>query len=87
MQTVRLAVRGESDLEGVLTYLQRIEENPLVMRVHELSLELAPPQQSDYAEQVWRAPQPRRLGSGAAPLPDAEAAPDAASVPVPGCVR
>jgi hypothetical protein len=34
-----LAVRGESDLEGVITFLQRIEGNPLLLRVIELSME------------------------------------------------
>lgn len=36
---LRLAVRGESDLEGVLTFLQRIEQNPLLLRIAELSIE------------------------------------------------
>jgi hypothetical protein len=39
LRVLRLAVRGESDLEGVLTFLQRIENNPLLLRVVELSLE------------------------------------------------
>jgi hypothetical protein len=32
-------VRGESDLEGVLTFLQRVENSPLLLRVAELSIE------------------------------------------------
>jgi hypothetical protein len=36
---VRLAVRGESDLEGVLTLLHRIESSPLLLRVASLSIE------------------------------------------------
>lgn len=36
---VRLALRGESDLEGVLTFLHRVEESPLLLRVSELSIE------------------------------------------------
>ncbi|MGH7467663.1 MAG: hypothetical protein ACRENP_06705 [Longimicrobiales bacterium] len=43
MQLLRLAVRGESDLEGVVTYLQRIEQSPLLLRVRELTIENAPP--------------------------------------------
>ena len=43
MQTLRLAIRGESDLEGVLRYMQHVEENPMVLHIRELSLELAPP--------------------------------------------
>jgi hypothetical protein len=39
LRALRLAVRGESDLEGVLTFLQRIESNPLLLRVVELSME------------------------------------------------
>jgi hypothetical protein len=39
LRVIRLAVRGESDLEGVLTFLQRIENSPLLMRVTELSIE------------------------------------------------
>jgi hypothetical protein len=57
MQSVRLAIRGESDLEGVLTYLQRIEQSPMTMRVRELSLEPAPPQR---AEPAGRGRAPRR---------------------------
>lgn len=57
VQTVRLAIRGESDLEGVLTYLQRIEQSPLLLRIHELSLEPAPPPR---AEPAPRGRPPRR---------------------------
>jgi hypothetical protein len=39
VRPVRLAVRGESDLKGVLTYIQRIEASPLLLRVAELSME------------------------------------------------
>jgi hypothetical protein len=39
LQPIRLSVRGESDLEGVMTFLQRIEHSPLLMRVSELALE------------------------------------------------
>lgn len=38
IRPLRLAVRGESDLEGVLLFLQRIETNPLLLRVVELSV-------------------------------------------------
>jgi hypothetical protein len=41
LRPLRLAVRGESDLEGVLTFLQRIEQSPLLLRVVELSIEPA----------------------------------------------
>lgn len=41
LQPLRLAVRGESDLEGVLTFLQAVEMNPLLLRVMELSIEPA----------------------------------------------
>jgi hypothetical protein len=47
MQLLRLAVRGESDLEGAVTYLQRIEQSPLLLRVREFSLENAPPPRID----------------------------------------
>lgn len=43
IRPLRLAVRGESDLEGVLTFLQRIETNPMLLRVVELSIEPAVP--------------------------------------------
>jgi len=39
VRTLRLSVRGESDLEGVLTFLQRIEQNPVLLKVSELSIE------------------------------------------------
>lgn len=39
IRPIRLAVRGESDMEGVLTFLQRIESSPLLLRVAELSIE------------------------------------------------
>jgi hypothetical protein len=57
MQPLRLTVRGESDLEGVVTYLQRIERSPLMLRIKELSIERAPPPR-----------QPAR-GRGARPSP------------------
>jgi hypothetical protein len=53
VRVVRLALRGESDLEGVLTFLHRVEESPLLLRVIELSVEPV----------VQRArPAPRRRG-------------------------
>lgn len=39
VRALRLSVRGESDLEGVLTFLQRIENSPLLLRIAELSIE------------------------------------------------
>lgn len=39
IRPLRLALRGESDLEGVLTFLQRIETSPLLLRIAELSIE------------------------------------------------
>lgn len=39
LRPIRLAVRGESDMEGVMTFLQRIESSPLLLRVTELSIE------------------------------------------------
>jgi hypothetical protein len=39
LQPIRLALRGESDLEGVMMFLQRIEASPLLLRVTELSIE------------------------------------------------
>ena len=39
IRALRLSVRGESDLEGVLTFLQRIESNPLLLRIVELTIE------------------------------------------------
>lgn len=39
LQPLRLAVRGESDLEGILTFLETIETNPLLLRIGGLTLE------------------------------------------------
>jgi hypothetical protein len=39
LRPIRLAVRGESDLEGVVTFLARVEESPLLLRVAGVSLE------------------------------------------------
>lgn len=39
VRPLRLALRAESDLEGVLTFLQRIESGPLLLHVAELSIE------------------------------------------------
>jgi hypothetical protein len=39
LRPIRLSVRGESDFEGVLTFLQRLESSPLLLRVAELSIE------------------------------------------------
>jgi hypothetical protein len=39
LRPIRLSLRGESDLEGVMTFLRRIESAPLLMRVVELSIE------------------------------------------------
>jgi hypothetical protein len=39
VRPIRLAIRGESDLEGVLTFLERIEQSPLLVRVAGLSVE------------------------------------------------
>jgi hypothetical protein len=39
VRPIRLAVRGESDLKGVLTFVQRIEASPLLMHIAELSME------------------------------------------------
>lgn len=41
IRPLRLALRGESDLEGVLTFLHRIETGPLLLRIAELSIEPA----------------------------------------------
>jgi hypothetical protein len=49
VRPVRLAVRGESDLQGVMTFLHRVEESPLLLRVVELSI-----------EPVVERPRPRR---------------------------
>jgi hypothetical protein len=38
----RLSVRGESDFEGVLRFLNGVEENPVLLRVVGLSIEPAP---------------------------------------------
>lgn len=43
---IRLAVRGESDLTGVLTFLRRVEEGPLLIRIRELEIQRAPEQQA-----------------------------------------
>jgi hypothetical protein len=39
LRAIRLSVRGESDLEGVLTFLSRLENSPLLLRIAELSIE------------------------------------------------
>jgi len=39
VRPVRLAIRGESDLEGVATFLRHLESSPVLMRVAELSLQ------------------------------------------------
>lgn len=39
IRPLRLSLRGESDLEGVLTFLQRIETNPMLLRIVELTIE------------------------------------------------
>ena len=39
VQVIRLAVTGESDLEGVVTFLKRLESSPLLIRVREMLLE------------------------------------------------
>lgn len=36
---VRLAIRGESDLEGILSFLETVETNELLLRIHALTLE------------------------------------------------
>jgi hypothetical protein len=50
IRALRLSVRGESDLEGVLTFLQRIESNPLLLRIVELTIE--PNYEGDRDERV-----------------------------------
>ena len=50
IRPLRLSVRGESDLEGVLTFLQRIESNPLLLRIVELTIE--PNYEGDRDERV-----------------------------------
>ncbi|HEX2165910.1 MAG TPA: type II secretion system protein GspM [Longimicrobiales bacterium] len=42
IRPLRLALRGESDLEGVLTFLHRLETGPLLLRIAELSIEPTP---------------------------------------------
>ncbi|MGD8277652.1 MAG: hypothetical protein PVH00_06480, partial [Gemmatimonadota bacterium] len=39
LQPIRLAMRGQSDLNGFSTFLQHIEENGVLMRVVELSIQ------------------------------------------------
>jgi hypothetical protein len=39
LRPIRLSIRGESDFEGVVTFLQRLETSPLLLRVVELSIE------------------------------------------------
>jgi len=39
LEPLRLAVRGESDLEGVLTFLEAVETSPLLLRIEGLSVE------------------------------------------------
>ncbi|MGH7503326.1 MAG: hypothetical protein ACREL7_16490 [Longimicrobiales bacterium] len=39
LEPIRLIVNGESDLEGVMTFLLRVEESPLLLRVRELLVE------------------------------------------------
>ena len=43
LRPVRLAVRGESDLRGIMTFLKSVEQSPLLIRVGGLSIEPAPP--------------------------------------------
>lgn len=43
VRPVRLAIRGESDLQGVATFLRQLEASPVLTRVAELSIEPAPP--------------------------------------------
>lgn len=42
VRSIRLAVRGESDLTGALTYLQRLEASPLLLHIAEISMEPVP---------------------------------------------
>jgi hypothetical protein len=65
---LRLAVNGESDLQGVLTFLHRIEQGPLLVRVLELSLERVPEQQQQQRTGEGRGSQRGRRG-GAPPGP------------------
>jgi hypothetical protein len=39
LQKIRLSVQGESDLEGVMTFLHRVENSPLLLRTVALSIE------------------------------------------------
>lgn len=39
LEPIRLTVYGESDLQGVMTFLLRVEESPLLLRVRELLIE------------------------------------------------
>ena len=39
LQPIRLAVRGQSDMNGVTAFLQRVEEHRLLLRIHELSIQ------------------------------------------------
>ena len=59
LEVVRLHLRGESDLEGVLTFLDEIETSRLLLRVRGLALE---PQvarsESEEDEEASRAPVP-----------------------------
>lgn len=56
---VQLALRGESNLEGVLEFLHAIEQSPLLLRVVGLSIEPAPPAQSTGGGRGGNQPQPR----------------------------
>lgn len=38
LQPIRVAIRGESDLQGVATYMHRLESSPLLLRVTELAI-------------------------------------------------
>ena len=42
VQPIRLSVRGESDLVGVLAFLQQIEEGSLLLSIEELSIQPVP---------------------------------------------
>ena len=59
MQTLRLSLRGESDLEGVVTLLHRIEQSPLLLRIEEFSLENAPPRRQPAPVRGRPAPRPQ----------------------------
>jgi len=43
LRPVRLALRGESDLRGIMMFLNSVEQSPLLLRVGGLSIEPAPP--------------------------------------------